>query len=332
MTGSILGKRVLRKEDPKFLTTGGVYVDDMDEPLLAGAAARDLRPLDHGPRPHHRRSTPRDAAAMPGVVAVFTAADLGLEPVAVAVQPDGGPHRCWPATVVRYVGEPIAAVVTETPRPGRGRRRAGRSSTTSPLEVAASTSRPRWPARTLLYADAGSNVGVRLDRARHARHDRRRVLRRLRGRRHRAARQPARRALPARGARLGRGVGRRPAAPVAVDAARAGRPATSIAAANGVEPDQVRVITPDVGGGFGAKIGAYPEELLLGRLAKRARPAGALARDPQRVDGGARPRPGPGAARHASAAPATARSRLPAARASRTAAPSPRSARSSPRS
>ena len=39
MGGSILGNRVLRKEDPKFLTTGGVYVDDMHaEPLLAGAA------------------------------------------------------------------------------------------------------------------------------------------------------------------------------------------------------------------------------------------------------------------------------------------------------
>ena len=38
MGGSILGERVLRKEDPKFLTTGGKYVDDLlDEPKLAGA-------------------------------------------------------------------------------------------------------------------------------------------------------------------------------------------------------------------------------------------------------------------------------------------------------
>src|SRR5690606_11214308 len=41
----------------------------------------------------------------------------------------------------------------------------------------------------------------------------------------------------------------------------------AIATTNGVEPDAICVITPDVGGGFGAKIGAYPEELLLGRLA-----------------------------------------------------------------
>ena len=42
----------------------------------------------------------------------------------------------------------------------------------------------------------------------------------------------------------------------------------TVTAANGLEKDDVRIIAPDVGGGFGAKIGAYPEELLLGRLAK----------------------------------------------------------------
>ena len=46
-------------------------------------------------------------------------------------------------------------------------------------------------------------------------------------------------------------------------------PATPLPAANGLEAGQVRVIAPDVGGGFGAKIGAYPEELLLGALAKK---------------------------------------------------------------
>ncbi|MFM9226558.1 MAG: xanthine dehydrogenase family protein molybdopterin-binding subunit [Actinomycetota bacterium] len=42
-----------------------------------------------------------------------------------------------------------------------------------------------------------------------------------------------------------------------------------IAAVNGVDQAQVRVRTPDVGGGFGAKIGIYPEELLLGPISKR---------------------------------------------------------------
>ena len=38
---------------------------------------------------------------------------------------------------------------------------------------------------------------------------------------------------------------------------------------NGVEADKVRVRTPDVGGGFGAKIGTYPEEIVLGALSSR---------------------------------------------------------------
>ena len=51
----------------------------------------------------------------------------------------------------------------------------------------------------------------------------------------------------------------------------------SIMAGNGLTDEQLRVITPDVGGGFGAKITCYPEEILLGQLSKRsaARCAGA---------------------------------------------------------
>jgi carbon-monoxide dehydrogenase large subunit len=42
-----------------------------------------------------------------------------------------------------------------------------------------------------------------------------------------------------------------------------------IAGALGLENDQVRVITPDVGGSFGSKSSAYPEDILLGPLSKR---------------------------------------------------------------
>ena len=34
---SILGTRVLRTEDPRFLTTGGVYTEDVTDEALAGA-------------------------------------------------------------------------------------------------------------------------------------------------------------------------------------------------------------------------------------------------------------------------------------------------------
>ena len=42
----------------------------------------------------------------------------------------------------------------------------------------------------------------------------------------------------------------------------------AFATASGVDADAVRIVTHDVGGAFGAKISAYPEELLLPRLAK----------------------------------------------------------------
>jgi carbon-monoxide dehydrogenase large subunit len=43
----------------------------------------------------------------------------------------------------------------------------------------------------------------------------------------------------------------------------------TIKAVNGLGDEAVRVITPDVGGGFGAKITCYPEEALLGVIAKQ---------------------------------------------------------------
>ena len=43
----------------------------------------------------------------------------------------------------------------------------------------------------------------------------------------------------------------------------------TLAATYGLDAAQVRVIAPDVGGGFGAKIGGYPEELLLGWLSRQ---------------------------------------------------------------
>jgi carbon-monoxide dehydrogenase large subunit len=47
-----------------------------------------------------------------------------------------------------------------------------------------------------------------------------------------------------------------------------------LAAVFGLEKEQVRVITPDVGGGFGAKNGVYPDEILVGWVARKLnRPA-----------------------------------------------------------
>mgnify|MGYP001481684970 CR=1 FL=1 len=112
MAGSVLGEKVLRKEDPKFLTTGGVYMDDFDDPRLAGAGwvvyARS--PIAHG------TITSIDideAQGMPGVIGVYTAQSLGLEPAPSPFNP-GVARTLLASDKVRWVGEPLAAVVAET--------------------------------------------------------------------------------------------------------------------------------------------------------------------------------------------------------------------------
>ncbi|MGH3168496.1 MAG: hypothetical protein ACRDN0_21775, partial [Trebonia sp.] len=72
---SILGTRVIRTEDPRLLTAGGVYVDDLREPELNGA----VRATFVRSTVAHGKITGIDvseALEQPGVVAVFTAADM----------------------------------------------------------------------------------------------------------------------------------------------------------------------------------------------------------------------------------------------------------------
>src|SRR5687768_11479049 len=73
---SILGTRVRRVEDPAFLTVGGSYIADLD---LPGA----LHVTFVRSTVAHARITSIDvdeARHAPGVVAVFTAADIDLAP------------------------------------------------------------------------------------------------------------------------------------------------------------------------------------------------------------------------------------------------------------
>src|SRR4051794_28147302 len=84
--GSILGTRVVRTEDPDLLTGAAKYVNDLDLPgKLHAAFARSE--VAHA---ELRAVNVDDALATPGVVAVYTATDLGLAPHHgfVTVHPD----------------------------------------------------------------------------------------------------------------------------------------------------------------------------------------------------------------------------------------------------
>lgn len=266
MGGSILGNRVLRKEDPKFLTTGGVYVDDMlDEPLLRNAvhvtyvrssvAHANINSID-----------PSDAAQMPGVIAVLTGADLGLQPVPSNFNPMAT-RTLLAMDKVRYVGEPIAIIVSETREQGED--------ASEMVIVDYDFLEPlinieqAMTSTTLLYEACGSNVvfdttvlGIPENTGDAYFADCEVVVK---GRfvNQRVAPCP----LEVRGSAAAWGPDGRLVQWLSTQHAQGAH--APIAATNGVDVAQVRVMTPDVGGGFGAKIGAYPEELLLGIVAKR---------------------------------------------------------------
>src|SRR6476661_4023087 len=112
---SILGTRVVRTEDPLFLTRGATYTDDLVDERLTGAlhATFVRSPIAHA------RITAVDvsaATATPGVVAVLTADDLGDVPEQrpmMRAYPDAMAQPLLARDVVRFVGEPVAVVLTE---------------------------------------------------------------------------------------------------------------------------------------------------------------------------------------------------------------------------
>ncbi len=116
-----IGASVRRKEDRRFLSGRGNYTDDINRP---GQLYASIRRSD---RPHARIGRIDTAAASqaPGVVAVFTGADMQAENIGGVPcgwqihNKDGSPmaepmHPVLAVGKVRHVGDPVAVVVAET--------------------------------------------------------------------------------------------------------------------------------------------------------------------------------------------------------------------------
>ncbi len=112
---SVMGTRVVRVEDPRLLDTGGVYTEDLRDPRLEGAVYASFV---RSPVAHARIVSidASEALATPGVVAVLTAEDLGLSatPPAAPDQNQAMEHPPLASGTVRFVGEAVAVVLTET--------------------------------------------------------------------------------------------------------------------------------------------------------------------------------------------------------------------------
>ncbi|GGK17837.1 xanthine dehydrogenase family protein molybdopterin-binding subunit [Salinarimonas ramus] len=121
MTSTGIGAPVRRKEDQRFITGQGRYTDDLARPGQAHAA------FVRSPYAHARIKSidTSAAAAMPGVVAILTGDDLAADKIGGLIcgwmihSKDGtpmkaGPHPALAQGKVRYVGDQVAVVVAET--------------------------------------------------------------------------------------------------------------------------------------------------------------------------------------------------------------------------
>ncbi len=269
---SILGTRVVRTEDPRLLTAGGVYVDDLRVPELAGAARVTFVRSPFA----HARITGIDASAAreaPGVVGVLTVQDIDDIPPPPP-PPEGGPPPgseaaplplggVWQEPLlavdrVRFVGEAVAMVLTDDTYQGE-----------DAAELVAVEYEP-LPAvigfdaalagDTLLFPEAGSNMP--LD--------------------HSAA-EPS---FEGCDVVVSREIVNQRVAPVPME----GRATAAVwadgkltvwvstqnaqitrfilAGAFGMDPAAIRVVAPDVGGGFGAKVGLDRDAILVAWAAR----------------------------------------------------------------
>jgi len=269
---SILGTRVLRTEDPRFLTSGGVYTDDVVDERLAGAYHVFFV---RSPVAHARIGGVDVSAALaaPGVVAAFTAADLAdlpaIDPPMAGLLNAGMTRGVLASGKVRHVGEPVAVVVTEQAYQGEDAMElvdVDYDVLPAVVDFAAALSD-----EVLLYEEVGTNVAANFGDAgaldEHLFDDCDAVTSRT-IMNQRVAPAP----METRAAAAAWGEDGRLTAWIPNQGAQGTR--SGLARLLGVPEEQVRVITPDVGGAFGAKFGADPEHAVVAWVARRlGRPA-----------------------------------------------------------
>ena len=121
MSATGIGAAVRRKEDHRFITGKGHYTDDISRPgqtyayfLRSPHAHATIKSIDA-----------KAAAAMPGVLAVLTGADLAADKIGGLIcgwmihSKDGSPMKMAPHPALahgkaNHVGDPVAVVIAET--------------------------------------------------------------------------------------------------------------------------------------------------------------------------------------------------------------------------
>jgi len=259
-----IGDRLLRKEDPRLVQGRGRYVGDIALPGMLHAV------IVRSPHAHARIGAIDTARALkvPGVVGVVTFADLGdaarplpIVPPHVALR--GKNFSLLAGARARFVGEAVAVVAAES----RDAAEDARELIDVGWEPLPSVQEPTVPGSARVHDDIPDNLAGRVTLARGD------VAAALKAAPHRA--------------RLTLQIGRAGGQPmetrglVAEYSGMAGlltvwastqvphQVRQFICELLDLPPHRVRVLAPDVGGGFGAKLIVYPEDVLIPLLAVR---------------------------------------------------------------
>ncbi len=263
-TERLFGSSIKRREDPRLITGKGVYVDDVKLPGTTYAS------FVRSPHAHARIKGIDSSAArkLPGVVAVYTGKDLsagGVKSLPVGwLLPNIKlpPHLPLAVDRTRYMGDAVAVVIAESPYVARDAADLVEVDY-EPLPVVTDAVRATQPGAPKLHDEAPENVSFRWSLG-----DKDKTDAAFRGaprvvKEHFVNHRLIPNAIE-------------PRAALASANSATGEITLWVTTQNphvhrllmaafvlGIPEHKLRVISPDVGGGFGSKIFVYPEECVV---------------------------------------------------------------------
>ncbi|MBL8220783.1 MAG: xanthine dehydrogenase family protein molybdopterin-binding subunit [Bryobacterales bacterium] len=265
-TKKYVGRRIKRKEDPRMITGTATYLDDIKLPNMHYAvlvrspyAAARIDGVDA-----------KEALELPGVAGVFTAADLdGVGNVPCGVSLPGlriPEHPVLAKERVYYAGHPIAVVVASDPYIARDAAERvlvdftplpGVSDPEKALEPGAPAVHPQWPDNVaFVYKQENGDVDGAFAEAE--------VIVRQRMLQPRLVASP----MEPRGA-IGDHKASEESCTLYSSTQIPHLLRTIAAGVLGIAEHKMRVIAPEVGGGFGCKADVYAEELIVCAVSRK---------------------------------------------------------------
>jgi carbon-monoxide dehydrogenase large subunit len=258
----LVGQAMRPLEDPRLISGHGEYLEDLRVPDMVDVAL--VRSIE----PHARIASIETSAAlaMPGVIAIITGDDLkdvGSVPVGGNVKVPAHPPLA--RDTVRFVGDPVVAVVAES----RYRAQDAADAVVVTYESRPAVSEARQAmadGAPLVHEEFGSNITLE------ARYEAGDVEAEFAAAEHRLAVHVGHGRVAALPMEPRGGIGtydeQTDQYTLWLSTQAAWLERADAAQALGVPEENIRVITPDVGGAFGGKMTLYRETVLLLALAR----------------------------------------------------------------